>query len=266
MTPLLNFVAIADAHTQAGNLKHLPRLVDQILALPDPPDFVVSLGDNIYGRPEQDTPADLRLYHRQIQRLPCPHAYVIGNHEAEPVELFRQLGWEELLGIWGMPGRWYSFDCRGVHCVVVDSWIGLLQPDQADTLGRQVAWLRDDLARTEGPVLAFTHEAIGFEQADLPEWVETNNGWFWPTGNVLEQVLRDHADRLLGVFEGHKHKCLWKRRHGVPYHLIAPAHQHEGQFAQVFLGTDGQWRMQGHPDLGPADDHSRQVTYTSEPV
>jgi hypothetical protein len=266
MTPLLNFVAIADAHTQGGNLKHLPRLVAAIAALPEPPDFVVSLGDSVYGRPEQDTPADLRAYHAQILRLPCPHCYVIGNHEIEPVELFGHLSWGELLEIWELPGRWYSFTCHGVRGLVLDTWVGLAEPPYRHLLDEQLAWLESELDQGDEPVVVFSHEALGFVQSDLDEWVQTDNRWFWPEPRPFEALFERHADRLLGVFEGHKHKCTWLQRGGVTYHLIAPAYQHEGQFAQVFIATDGQWRVQAHPDLGPADDHSRQVAYASKPA
>jgi hypothetical protein len=264
MNPVLNFAVIADAHTQGGDLKHLPRLVDAIAALPKPPDFVVSLGDSVYGLRENDVLADAQAYHEQIQRLPCPHFHVIGNHEAEPVEEFGQLMWAQLLAAWQMPGRWYSFDCRGVHCVVLDSWLALTEPRHASTLAQQAAWLREDLARSDGPVFVFSHEGIGFEQSDLEEWVQTDNRWFWPAPNVLESILEEHASRIVGVFEGHKHKCLWKQRGGITYHLIAPAYQHGGQFAQVFVGAGGEWRVQAHPDGGAAEDSSRQVTYSSE--
>ena len=106
---LLSFVVIADAHTQGGNLKFLPRLVERIGSLPHPPDFVVSLGDNVYGLRENDVLADARAYEAAVRQLPHPHYYVVGNHEAEPAEEFGQFAWAQLLDAWHMPGRWYSF-------------------------------------------------------------------------------------------------------------------------------------------------------------
>lgn len=257
----LNFALIADAHVQDGDARTLPGLVDRINALDPLPEFVVSLGDNIYGATGRDGPADARLYHSHLQRLKCPHYYVLGGHDIEPVEVFHQLTWTELLALWQMPGRWYSFDHGPLHCCVLDTW-PYLQPD---LLSDQLEWFAADLAASTSPTLIFTHEALGFQQCDLPLWINEDNRNFWPDGNPFESLIEQHRARLLGVFAGHKHRCLHKCRNTVPYHLIGPAFRHGGQFAQVTLSLNGQWRVQAHPSRPQSPAHDLQQSYGHKP-
>lgn len=262
MPDIIDFVLIADAHVQDGDARALPGIIDRINALDPLPRFVVSLGDNIYGAPHRDGPADMRLYHFHIQRLKCPHYYVLGGHDLEPVEVFHQLTWPELLAIWELPGRWYSFDQGPLHCCVLDSWAHL----QPELLAEQLTWFADDLATSTAPLLVFTHEALGFQQSDLPLWVDEDNRNFWPPGNPFETLLEAHSDRLLGVFAGHKHRCLHKCQNLIDYHLVAPAFRHGGQFAQVTLELNGHWAVHAHPPSRPqGPEHDIQQSYRRKP-
>lgn len=138
-----------------------------------------------------------------------------------------------------MPGRWYSFDVRELHVCVLDSWLALAAPERQTELGEQIAWLADDLARPHPCTAIFTHDALGFRQADLPCWVADNNRGFWPPGNPFERVIEAHGEQIAGVFTGHKHRAHWKQAGRVTYHLMGPSHRHDGQLAQVFIDTNG---------------------------
>ena len=297
MNAPLSFVAIADAHTQGGNLKFLPRIVDRInglalgagsgcgagaQALPPPPapatepgaaqvralqpDFAISLGDCVYGLRENDVLADVRAYQAEISRLRLPHYYGVGNHEIEPIEVFGNLTWEDLLAAWELPERWYSFDVRGFHCCVLDAWLSLQKPRYAPVLERQVQWLAADLAASSGPTLIFTHEAIGFQQPDCPHWVAENNCNFWPPDNPFLELILAHRSRILAVFEGHKHKSLHKVIEGVSFHLVGAALRHGGQIAQVTVAPDGECRVQALPEWGYQDaGKTVQQTYRIRP-
>lgn len=248
MRRTISFAVIADAHTQGGDLKFLPSIVDRINALPQRPSFAISLGDCVYGLRENDVLADVRAYQREIARLVFPHYYAIGNHEVEPIEVFGNLTWEQLLKAWALPGRWYSFDCGGFHCCVLDSWLGLQEERYAAVLAEQVQWFADDLSRAQRPVLVFTHEALGFQQCDCQHWIDTDNPNFWPPGNAFEKLILKHCEKIIGVFAGHKHKSLHKTIGPTTFHLFGAGFLHEGQFAQVFIKEDGGCLVKAHPE------------------
>jgi hypothetical protein len=246
---MLNFVAIPDAHMYAGHQGFVAATVDKINALPIQPDFVVSLGDNIAGGQDHPVLQDARDYAACVARLKAPHHYVIGNHECIPVEVYKLLSWEQLLGAWSLTARWTSFDVKGFHVCVVDSWSAL---QGGPLLAAQLRWLGEDLDRTPAPTIVLTHEALGFQQADCADWVATNNRKFWPAGNEFEQLFEAHRDQLVGVFSGHKHKSVHKVLNGVTYHTLG-ANFVDGQFVQVFADSARNWFVLGHPEQPAAD-------------
>jgi hypothetical protein len=244
---LLNFVAIPDAHTFTGRLAHVPATIAAINALELQPDFVISLGDNVAGGQDHQVLQDARDYAAQVAKLRAPHYYVIGNHECIPIEVYKLLTWEQLLEAWGMTSRWYSFDCRGFHVCVLDSWSSLLSDRFQPLLDEECKWLEADLAATDRPTIVFAHEALGFQQADCQQWIDSDNRKFWPPGNRLEQTFARYAAKIVGVFSGHKHKSLWKVLEGVTYHTLG-ANFINGQFVQVFVDGTRSWYVLGHPE------------------
>jgi hypothetical protein len=255
---VLSFVVLADAHMYTDHPAFVPATIDKVNALPFPPDFVISLGDNVAGGQDHRVLQDARDYAAHVGRLRVPHYYAIGNHECIPVEVYKLLTWEQLLGTWGMSGRWYSFDVKGFHVCVLDSW----SPLQGTALmAEQLAWLGKDLQAATQPTLIFAHEALGFQQADCQDWIETNNRKFWPAGNEFEQVFAAHRDKLIGVFSGHKHKSLHKVLDGVTYHTLG-ANFLNGQFVQVFVDSQRRWFVLGHPERHQPDEKCEtQQTY-----
>ena len=263
----MNFCVIPDAHTATGTLRFLPQIVERINALEIQPDFVMSLGDSVSGHEQHQVLDDAVRYQQAVSNLKAPHYYVIGNHECIPVEVYKLLTWEELLGAWNMTSRWYSFDVKRFHVCVLDGWISLGQEHFAEEYKREQEWLFADLAGTDLPTVVFVHQAVGFQQEDCPDWVETDNRKFWPASNFFEKTLEANAGKIVGVFEGHKHKALHKTRNAVTYHQMGASHAHNGQFAQVFFDAEsGSFFVQAHPHLPEAEQSgwSRQVTYGDE--
>ena len=267
---MLNFVVIPDAHTYTGNLRFVPGIVERINALPLQPDFVMSLGDNVSGGKEHEVLADALAYHECVSRLKAPHYYVIGNHECIPVEVYKLLTWDQLLGAWEMDRRWYGFDVKDFHISVLDGWISLRSAQFADVFEAQQEWFLADIAATEKKTVVFIHQALGFQQADLPDWIATDNRKFWPAGNFFETTIEANADKILGVFEGHKHKSLYKTQAGMTYHQLGASHTNNGQFAQVFIdGATGAWFVQGYPEVAPSEQDPKavqQITYGDRSV
>ena len=244
---IVRFATISDAHVRNGDMRFVPDIVNRINVLKPLPDCVVSLGDNIYGRTSEDLLADAQDYHAEMARLQVPHYYVIGNHEAAPIEERRAGTWQQLLATWEMPGRWYDFTVKGVHFIVLDTWRGLNETQYRETLDEEITWLKRTLAASSLPAVLLLHEAIGWEQADSPHWIATDNTNFWPEDCAFERVIAANSQRLLAVFEGHKHKSLFKVQHSVPRHLVSASFLHDGQFARIFLATDRRCLVIGNP-------------------
>ncbi len=238
LSRVLNFVVIPDAHTYTGNLVFLPDIVDRINQLELQPDFVMSLGDNICGHEDHEVLADAVAYHKTVSRLRAPHYYLIGNHECIPVEVYKLLTWDGLLGAWDMDSRWYSFDVGDFRICVLDGWISLTSDAFADDFSRERQWFLRDLRSTDRPTVVFIHQAIGFQQEDCQEWIDSDNRKFWPPGSFFEAMIEAHSEQIVGVFEGHKHKSLRKTQNGVTYHQMGASHAHNGQFAQVFIDPE----------------------------
>ena len=248
---VINFCVIPDAHTRTGTLRYMPSIVQRIDALEIQPDFVMALGDNVSGGKNDQVLADAVKFEECYSRLKAPHYYVIGNHECIPVEVYKLLTWDQLLAAWHMKSRWYSFDVGRFHVCVLDGWISLRSARFKDVFRAQQEWFVRDLAGADKKTIVFIHQAIGFQQPDLQHWIDTNNRKFWPPGNFFEKTIEANRDKIVGVFEGHKHKCLWKRQNGIVYHQMGASHRERGQFAQVFIDADsGEFHVLAHPELG----------------
>ena len=251
----INFVTIADAHTLTGNLRYLPKIVQEINALPIQPDFVMALGDNVSGGEEHNVLQDAIDFEACYSQVKSPRYYVIGNHECIPVEVYKLLTWPQLLGAWKMESRWYSFDVRQFHICVLDGWSALAGKRFADVFDEQKKWFVNDLASTRKKTIVFIHQAVGFQREDCPEWIRTDNRKFWPPGSFFEKTIEANRGKIVGVFEGHKHKALWKRQNGVVYHQLGAAHMNGGQFAQVFIdAASGDFYVEAHPESKGQDE------------
>jgi hypothetical protein len=200
---------------------------------------------------------------------PMPVYIAMGNHDVgwvssieapiEPEDLFvphpgrggEDITKTEFLRVTEMPGRYYSFDVKEYHFIVLDGnncrgetavppgcdgvegayWI-----DDA-----QKAWLAADLVANRGRTkIVFCHEELHHtaeegsgEGGDIP---------FPPIGKVHSYV--DNGWELRRMFEadgkvavvlaGHKHRCRWTVYGGVNYLTLAALHW-EGSYSRVTL-------------------------------
>jgi len=241
------------------------------------PDFTVDLGDFAVqvGEESKTTP---KLHDGQLENLkrlwemfhqaPCPAHVVIGNHDVgwinggdevvTPEDLCtanhagEDITKQEFLTVTGLPHRYYSFDVKGCHFIVLD---GNNEPTVMQNVPRghdglqggycidrvQLAWLAKDLvANRDKPKVVFCHEELHHtplagsgEGGDVPfppagkEYSYADNGW-----QVRDMLTAD--GKVLACFFGHKHHNRWVVYGGVNYITLAATHV-DGSYAKVTI-------------------------------
>lgn len=181
-------------------------------------DFVIHGGDHVEDALETDrTRATMLmdLYQRTEQaHLRKPVRHVIGNHDC--LGVFPKSGIAPTEPGYGKQfytdrfgARYYAFDHKGVHFVVLDS-VGLT-PDrnyEGRVDAEQLAWLSADLAaQPRGRrVIVVTHiPLVTAMQCYEPEsWLNTPHNWtFVVNGREVLRILKDY--NVLAVLQGHSH-------------------------------------------------------------
>ena len=183
-------------------------------------DLVICLGDVI---DKSDTvEAELTCIKEVTDVLDTVGAeshFVLGNHDVSKITK------AQFLGAVGATASYYSFDCKGVHIVILDSNVN---PDGSDFapdnfvwndawIGEaQIRWLEEDLAAGgDTPVLIFCH-------ADLDDRL-------LKTGELNEHIVRDAAKvravlessgHVRGVIQGHDHGGHHTVINGIPYVML----------------------------------------------
>ncbi len=228
----VRFGVIADVHQ---NVMHdaQRRLATFVEAMErENPDFVIQLGDFCSPSPEN------RPFLEIWNRLKCPRYHVLGNHDMDalersyPVEAYA-FARQQTMEFWGMQARYFSWDVKGLHFVVLDG------NDEGGTAGGyrrfiaddQAKWLKKDLANTELPCILFSHQSL-----EHPSGVENQQA----IRAILEQANQDAGFRkVLSCFSGHHHRDYVRWIHGILYPQINSA-------SYYWLGEG-----YGHLSLGP---------------
>lgn len=206
------------------------------------PAFAVMMGDLLDKWPSRQAAAAAAAeMHRAFEQAGCPCRYVLGNHDVD------QLSRQQFMKITGMPAGHYSFDCGGVHFVVLDgcyrkdftpyepgnfTWLdSWLSPGQ-------IEWLAGDLNKARGPVVVFVHQRLDDDQ--------TNYGI--RNAPDARRVLEE-SRRVIAVFQGHYHKGDMRRIAGIPYitlrGMVEGAGMENTAYALVSICADGTVRVRG---------------------
>ena len=248
------------------------------------PDFVIDLGDFACQAGQgQTTP---KLHDAQLEGLthhwalfcqaPGRHYIVMGNHDVgwikggdeaiRPADLCaaphagEDVTKAEWLGVTGMPRRYYSFDVKGCHFIVLDGnnprHAAAPSPGRDGVVGayfidaRQREWLASDLAANRDKAkLVFCHEELHHtppegsrEGGDVPFPPVGKEGSYVDNGWQLRAMFQADG-RVLACFFGHKHRNRWTVYGGVHYITLAATHW-DGSFAKVALSD--KLHIQGH--------------------
>lgn len=238
------FAYISDSHLYERTLNDrfvnaLLRAVDDVNAMDPQPDFVLYGGD----LSQLGQAAEMQLGAQILRNLKAPLRMMVGEHD-----WFLDMGekWQELFG-----KPVYSFDHKGVHCVVLNSileedfWTARrMTPMQRmqtvagldnSVQGRfmvgaeQRAWLKQDLAALppSTPLIVFSHSPLYKLYEPWNFWTED--------AEPVQAMLRRF--RSVVVFHGHTHQMLTHRIGNIHFH--------------GFLSTAWPWPYapQGMPEL-----------------
>lgn len=219
------FAYISDSHLYDRTLNDrfinaLMRSVDDVNALDPQPDFVLFGGDLA----QLGQPKELELGAQILKNLKAPVHMMVGEHD-----WYLDLGekWRELFG-----EPTYSFDHKGVHCVVLNSvvekdfWTArkLTPMERMRTVAgldngvqspfsvgdEQRAWLTQDLAKVPAstPLLVFSHSPL----------YKLYRPWnFWTEDAEQVQAILKKFQRTT-VIHGHTHQMLTQRLGNIHFH------------------------------------------------
>lgn len=156
-------------------------------------DFIVELGD--FMQPQDYNASFLNVW-KSFKGLSF---HVLGNHDMDN-DTGDRYNRDHTVSYLDMPARFYSFDVEGFHFIVLDGNDQKDPPQSgyAHYIGeKQLKWLGQDLARTNSPVVVFSHQSI-----EDPGGVENAN----EVRKILEAAkLKSGKQKVIACFSGHHH-------------------------------------------------------------
>jgi len=167
-------------------------------------DFIIQLGD--FCRPY-----DYNLEFMSIwNSFPGKKHHVIGNHDMDGG--FTR---EQVVEYWKSEGRYYSFDSKGYHIVVLDGNDTDPSPNRPSGYARfigeeQLNWLAKDLELTELPTIVFSHQGLDNDLGGIANSTQSRL--------VLERANEKAGkQKVQYVFSGHHHQDYHNNINGIHY-------------------------------------------------
>ena len=163
----------------------------------DRPDAILQLGDFAY--PNDDNSDVIELFNKaHAQSL-----HVIGNHDMDA-----GMTRKNCIDVWGMPGRYYSHEIKGLHLLVLDgndAGSPTYTGGYASYVGEeQIAWLKKQLEVLDGPVIVVSHQPLAGPSA-------VDNA------AEIQAILGAASDKVILAVNGHTHMDEVLRVDGVTY-------------------------------------------------
>lgn len=165
-------------------------------------DFIIQLGDFCQPIPENDT--FLSIWNSYAGE----GYHVLGNHDMDGGATR-----EQTVEYYNMPSKYYSFDAKGFHFMVLDGNDVKSPPQKgyyAHYIGQeQIDWIIQDIESTELPVIVFSHQTLEFEGG-----VENAK----EIRDIFEKVNRQSPKKkVIACFAGHHHVDCSKHINGIYY-------------------------------------------------
>ncbi len=228
----VRFGICADLHTEY--IHDAPARMEMFLSACEEAacDFGIQLGD--FCPPGEKNISDKETIRRRLAALDMPFYHVLGNHDMDRNRK------RDVLCYLGAKSGTYSYDCGGVHFVVLDGCcfadgdecrdyengnykyaaegkgVSMLSP-------ASLAWLADDLAATQYPTVLFSHQSLVESRASIGNAEELRAILRKaPHGVILAICGHEHVDRLEKC-EGVYYYCL----NSMSYYWAGRAYDHE---------------------------------------
>lgn len=170
-------------------------------------DFIVQLGD--FAQPQDYNVSFFNIWNS----FKGPSHHVLGNHDMDNTQ-GEKFSREYTVKYLGMPARYYSFDVKGYHFVVLDGNDKRDPPQKGYShyIGtEQMTWLKKDLAQTELLVVVLSHHSI-----EDPEREGVDNGN--EVRKILEEAnLESEGKKVIVCFSGHHHIDYATSINGIYY-------------------------------------------------
>lgn len=191
--------------------------------------FIIELGDMIDSAGKNENGVHLlQEIEAVLSGFGGPRYHVIGNHDFDSITRERFL--ERIVNTGIVPGAtYYSFDCGGLHGVVLDAGYTVMPPhrpfdrqtadaqfftwEDAWIPAEQLAWLKNDLAATSLPTVVFTHQLLHRDQSE--EHTIKN-------ASTVRSILEE-SGKVLAVFSGHDHHGDYAVINAIHYYVLQGA-------------------------------------------
>jgi 3',5'-cyclic AMP phosphodiesterase CpdA len=227
-----DFVFFTDCHLEPelSGVAGTAKCFDQINSAKA--DFCIAGGDQVFDVCEQDLTRAHTLF-KLYQQTEKDHLhgkvyYTVGNHDVvginqkSPVEPgdqeYGKKLYEDYFG-----KRYYSFDHKGWHFIVLDS-IGIeyYKIFKSSFDDEQLAWLKSDLEKVPvtTPIVVVTHVPIATVLGTISHRQSRGAGPIASNSFAVHNLLADHNVKL--ILQGHLHVWQKSEYQGVQY-LISGA-------------------------------------------
>ncbi len=167
-------------------------------------DFIIQLGD--FCRPY-----DYNLEFMSVwNSFQGKKYHVIGNHDMDGGFTRGQV-----VDYWNIENRFYSYDCKGYHFIVLDGNDADPSPDRPSGYARfigeeQLQWLEKDLEDTGLPSIVFIHQGLDNDLGGIHNATQSRL--------VLERANEKAGfQKVQYVFSGHHHQDYYNVINGIHY-------------------------------------------------
>ena len=187
------------------------------------PDIVINLGDSVedFNIKEKDL-INLEYIWNKYKKINSKFVSCIGNHDLRSMN-----SREEVEKIFEYDHSTFSFDCQGLHIVVLGTFVnnelgtaegGIYKTQFVSH--EDVLWLENDLKANKLPTIVCVH--FGLAEDDMK-----GNWWFESCPDTallgnrkeIKQILESDRN-ILGVFSGHQHWTKFIEENGIPYYVL----------------------------------------------
>jgi 3',5'-cyclic AMP phosphodiesterase CpdA len=212
-------------------------------------DFLIELGDfKDQDSPplEKNTLKHLETIEAVFGKFKGPRYHVMGNHDVDSISKEQFLSRVTNTGI-DKGASYYSFDAKGLRCVVLDANYradgsdydrGNFNWTDASLPGKQLDWLKKDLASASKPVIAFVHQQL-----------DGAGSHYVKNASDVRQILQE-GKKVLAVFQGHNHRGHYSHVEGIHYYtliaMVDGTGEENNSYAIVEVYEDGSIAVTGY--------------------